>query len=224
MIDLYSWSTPNGWKVSAALEELELPYKVHEININTGIQKGPEFLKINPNGRIPAIIDRDADDLTIFESGAILIYLAEKTGRLMPTDLKGRYEVMQWLMFQMGGVGPMQGQAHVFFRYFEEKIPAAIQRYQKETKRLYTVLDARLSDREFLAGDYSIADIANWAWVRKFEWAGVPIDDLPHLKRWLTSLEARPQLIRGCRVPFETDFDKGEDTSETVKGIQNIVT
>lgn len=224
MIDLYSWSTPNGWKVSAALEELKLPYRVHEIDINSGIQKEPDYLKINPNGRIPAIIDRDADDLTIFESGAILIYLAEKTGRLMPTDVKGRFEVIQWLMFQMGGVGPMQGQAHVFFRYFEEEIPAAIQRYQKETKRLYTVLDTRLTDREFLAGDYSIADIANWAWVRKFEWAGVSIDDLPHLKRWLTTLEARPQLQKGCRVPFETDFDKGEDTSEFVKGIQNIVT
>ena len=224
MIDLYSWSTPNGWKVSAALEELELPYKVHEIDINSGIQKEPDYLKINPNGRIPAIIDRDADDLTIFESGAILIYLAEKTGRLMPTDLKGRFEVMQWLMFQMGGVGPMQGQAHVFFRYFEEEIPAAIQRYQKETKRLYTVLDTRLADREYLAGDYSIADIANWAWVRKFEWAGVPIDDLLHLRRWLSTLEARPQLQKGCRVPFETDFDKGLDTSEFVKGIQNIVT
>ncbi len=224
MIDLYSWSTPNGWKVSAALEELELPYTVHEIDINTGIQKEPDFLKINPNGRIPAIIDRDADDLTIFESGAILVYLAEKTGRLMPTDLKGRFEVMQWLMFQMGGVGPMQGQAHVFFRYFEEEIPAAIKRYQNETKRLYTVLDTRLADREFLAGDYSIADIANWAWVRKFDWAGVPIDDLPNLKRWLTELEARPQLQKGCRVPFETAFDKKEDTTELVKGIQGIVT
>ncbi len=146
MIDLYSWSTPNGWKVSAALEELELPYTVHEIDINTGIQKEPDFLKINPNGRIPAIIDRDADDLTIFESGAILVYLAEKTRRLMPTVLKGRFEVMQWLMFQMGGVGPMQGQAHVFYRYFPEKIPAAIERYQKETKRLYTVLNDRLAD------------------------------------------------------------------------------
>lgn len=224
MIDLYSWSTPNGWKVSAALEELDLPYTVHEIDINTGIQKEPDYLKINPNGRIPAIIDRDADDLTIFESGAILIYLAEKTGRLMPTDVKGRFEVMQWLMFQMGGVGPMQGQAHVFYRYFDEKIPAAIERYQNETKRLYTVLDTRLADREFLAGDYSIADIANWAWVRKYEWAGVPIDDLPNLTRWLTTLEARPQLYKGCRVPFETDFDKGKDTSEFVKGIQGIVT
>lgn len=224
MIDLYSWSTPNGWKVSAALEELELPYTVHEIDINTGIQKEPDFLKINPNGRIPAIIDRDADDLTIFESGAILVYLAEKTGRLMPSDLKGRFEVMQWLMFQMGGVGPMQGQAHVFYRYFPEKIPAAIERYQKETKRLYTVLNDRLADVEYLAGDYSIADIANWAWVRKYEWAGVPIDDLPHLTRWLTALEARPQLQKGCRVPFETAFDKNEDTTDVVKGIQGIVT
>ncbi len=224
MIDLYSWSTPNGWKVSAALEELELPYSVHEIDISTGIQKEPDFLKINPNGRIPAIVDRDADDLTIFESGAILVYLAEKTGRLMPTDLKGRFEVMQWLMFQMGGVGPMQGQAHVFYRYFPERLPAAIERYQKETKRLYTVLNDRLAEVEYLAGDYSIADIANWAWVRKYEWAGVNIDDLPHLTRWLTALEARPQLQKGCRVPFETAFDKKEDTSEFVKGIQGIVT
>ncbi len=225
MIDLYTWTTPNGWKVSAALEELGLPYTVHEIDITTGVQKEPEFLSINPNGRIPAIIDREMDDFAVFESGAILVYLAEKTGKLMPTDVKGRSLVLQWLMFQMGGVGPMQGQAHVFYRYFPEKLPSVIERYQKETKRLYSVLDERLKDEEYLAGDFSIADIAHWSWVRIYNWAGVPIDDLPHLKRWLDQLEARPALIKGAAVPFETSYRDDEAQAEKViKEIQTIVT
>ena len=205
MIDLYTAATPNGYKVSIALEEMGLAYELHRIDISSGEQKSPEFLKINPNGRIPAIIDRDEGDLAIFESGAILIYLAEKTGMLMPKDIKGRMDVLQWLMFQMGGVGPMQGQAHVFLRYFPETIQPAIDRYQSETKRLYTVLDRQLKDKDYLAGagrgDYSIADIANWTWVRSYEWAGVEIDDLPHLKAWIDRIAARPAAAKGVNIP-----------------------
>ena len=166
MIDLYTAPTPNGWKVSIALEELELAYAAHLVNLLEGEQKKPWFVAISPNGRIPAIVDREAGDFAVFESGAILIYLAEKTGRLMPADAKGRSLVLQWLMFQMGGVGPMMGQTNVFFRYFPERIQPAIDRYQNETRRLFGVLDSRLRDHEYLAGDYSIADIANWSWVR----------------------------------------------------------
>ena len=162
MIDLYTAATPNGHKVSIALEEMGLPYRVHALSFDKKEQKAPEFLRINPNGRIPAIVDRDNDDFAVFESGAILIYLAEKTGQLMPADVKGRSRVIQWLMFQMGGVGPMQGQANVFFRYFPEKLQGAIDRYQHETRRLYEVLDGRLGEAEYLAGDYSIADIATY--------------------------------------------------------------
>jgi glutathione S-transferase len=201
MIDLYTAPTPNGYKVSIALEELGLPYDVHVLDLGKGEQKEPGYLKINPNGRIPAIVDQDEGGFAVFESGAILIYLAEKTGRLIPPDSRGRSEVIQWLMFQMGGVGPMQGQAHVFLHYFPEKIPSAIERYQKETKRLYTVLDSRLEGREYLAGEYSIADIANWPWVRAHEWAGVSIDDLPHLRRWLETVESRPACQQGINVP-----------------------
>ena len=185
MIDLYTAATPNGHKISIALEELSLPYTLRVLKLSEGEQKKPEFLAISPNGRIPAIVDRDADDFAIFESGAILVYLAEKTGRLMPTDVKGRSRVLQWLMFQMGGIGPMMGQANVFFRYFPEKIQPAIDRYQRESRRLFGVLDTQLKDHEYLANDaYSIADIANWSWVRTHRWSGVEVDDLPHLKRW----------------------------------------
>jgi len=211
MIDLYTWATPNGWKASATLEELGLPYTVNPIDITTGIQKEPAFTAINPNGRIPAIVDHDQTNLAIFESGAIMIYLAEKSGRLLPTDVKGRSEVIQWLMFQMGGLGPMQGQANVFYRYFDEKLPTAIERYQNETRRLYGVLDARLADREFLAGDFSIADIANWSWARIHNWAGVGIGEFPNLKRWLDNLEARPGLVRGAAVPHETNYNTPDD-------------
>ena len=187
------------------LEEVGLPYTVHPIKLQDGQQKEPWYLKINPNGRIPAIIDRDLGDFMVFESGAILIYLAEKTGQLLPPDVKKRSEVIQWLMFQMGGIGPMQGQANVFFRYAPEKIPYAIERYQNETARLYRVLDERLVDREYLAGDYSIADIATWPWVRIHAWAGVETDDMPHLTRWLDAMAARPACIRGVAVPSTQD-------------------
>jgi glutathione S-transferase len=201
MIDLYTASTPNGWKVSVALEELALPYEVHPIDLGKLTQKEPWFLAINPNGRIPAIIDRDEENFAVFESGAILVYLAEKTRRLLPTDVRGRSQVMQWLMFQMGGVGPMMGQANVFHRYAPEKIPFAIERYQRESRRLLAVLDARLADHEYLAGDYSIADIANVCWARGHAWGGIDVSGLDHLARWITQLEARPAVQRGVAVP-----------------------
>ena len=201
MIDLYTAPTPNGRKISIALEELELPYKVIRVDLGAGEQKTPEFLKINPNGRIPAIIDHDAGGFAVFESGAILIYLAEKTGKLLPSDPFKRSEVLQWLMFQMGGAGPMQGQAHVFYRYFPEKIPAVISRYQNETRRLYTVLDRRLDGRDYICGEFTIADIATWPWVRKYEWAGVSIDGLPNLARWIERVGARPACARGGEIP-----------------------
>jgi GST-like protein len=201
MIDLYTSPTPNGWKASIALEELALPYDVIPIDLGKLEQKQDRYLRLNPNGRIPTIVDRDEGDFAVFESGAILIYLAEKTGRLMPTDAKGRSRVIQWLMFQMGGIGPMQGQANVFFRYAPEKIQYAIDRYQNETKRLYQVLDRRLGEAEYLAGDYSIADIATWPWVTLHGWAGVEIDDLPNLQRWIATVGARPATQKGRAVP-----------------------
>jgi GST-like protein len=201
MIDLYTAATPNGHKVSIALEELGLPYTLKVLDLSKGEQKTPAFLAINPNGRIPAIVDHELDNFAVFESGAILVYLAEKTGKLMPTDVKGRSLVMQWLMFQMGGIGPMMGQANVFYRYFPEKIQSVIDRYQGESKRLFRVLDTHLKDHEFLAGNYSIADIANWAWVRTHRWSGVEMDDLPHLKRWRNQLRERPAVQRGIERP-----------------------
>ncbi len=201
MIDLYTAATPNGHKVSIALEELGLPYTVRVVSLSKLEQREPWFLALNPNGRIPVIVDHDEDDFVVFESGAILVYLAEKTGRLMPADPKGRSLVMQWLMFQMGGIGPMMGQANVFYRYYPEKIQPAIDRYQGEVRRLFTVLDQRLAGNEYLAGDYSIADIANWAWVRTHRWSGVPVDGLPHLERWIGQLAARPACRKGVDVP-----------------------
>ena len=215
MIDLYSAATPNGHKISIALEELALPYQLHTLDLLKGPQKEPWFLAINPNGRIPAIVDRAEDDFAVFESGAILVYLAEKTGQLMPSDVKGRSLVMQWLMFQMGGVGPMMGQANVFYRYFPEKIQPAIERYQNETRRLFGVLDARLAQHAYLAGAYSIADIANWAWVRTHKWSGVPLDGLPHLKRWVDEIGARPAVGRGILMPAsQRDLDKAQQADE----------
>lgn len=205
MIDLYTAPTPNGWKASVALEELGLPYTVHAIDLALGEQKSAAFLQLNPNGRIPVIVDRAQGDFAVFESGAILVYLAEQTGRLMPADVKGRSLVMQWLMFQMGGIGPMMGQANVFFRYFPEKIQPAIDRYQNESRRLFEVLDHRLGQSEWLAGDYSIADIANWCWVRTYKWSGVNADGLPHLRRWLDAMKARPACQRGVEVPVKLD-------------------
>ncbi len=201
MIDLYTAATPNGRKALIMLEELELPYEATWLNLGELQQKEPWFLKINPNGRIPAIVDRDEDDFAVFESGAILLYLAEKTGRLLPTETKARSTVLQWLMFQIGGVGPMQGQANVFYRYITEKIDYAINRYQRETRRLYEVLNARLEDNEYLAGDYSIADIATWPWVTGHEWAGIDLDGLEHLQRWERSISERPAVQRGITAP-----------------------
>jgi len=204
MITLYSAATPNGYKASILLEELALPYELKVLDFAKLEQKQPSFLAINPNGRIPAIVDHDADDFAVFESGAIMIYLAEKTGKLMPSDVKGRSRVLQWLMFQMGGIGPMMGQANVFYRYMPEKIQPAIDRYQNEVKRLFEVLNGQLSQNEYLAGDYSIADIANWSWVFTHSWSGVAIDDLPHLQRWLEAIRARPAVQRGLQRPAST--------------------
>jgi glutathione S-transferase len=207
MIDLYTAPTPNGWKASVTLEELGLPYEVKPVNIGAGEQKAPEYLKLNPNGRIPTIVDRAADNFAVFESGAIMIYLAEKTGLLMPTDAMGRSRVIQWLMFQMGGVGPMMGQANVFYRYFPEKIPAAIERYHNECRRLFEVLNGQLLGREYLCDDYSIADIANWCWVRIHRWSGVNIEGLDALQAWLARLEARPACQRGIVIPNPMAMD-----------------
>ena len=212
MIDLYTAATPNGHKVSIALEEMALPYTLMVLDLAKNKQKQPEFLAINPNGRIPAIVDHAADDFAVFESGACLMYLAEKTGLLMPADPQGRSRVVQWLMFQMGGVGPMMGQANVFYRYFPEKIQPAIDRYQGESKRLLRVLDGHLQQHEYLAGEYSIADIANWAWVRTHRWSGVDIEDLPHLQRWMDAIRARPAVQRGILAPpSELNFNKDSD-------------
>jgi GST-like protein len=216
MIDLYTAATPNGHKVSIALEELELPYTLKVLDLSKGEQKLPAFLAINPNGRIPAIVDRAEDDFAVFESGACLMYLAEKTGRLMPLDAKGRSRVVQWLMFQMGGIGPMMGQANVFYRYFPEKIQPAIDRYQGESKRLFKVLDGHLKDHEYLAGDYSIADIANWAWVRTHRWSGVEVEDLPHLQRWLEAIRQRPAAQRGINAP-PSQLDLRKDGDDKAK-------
>ena len=201
MIDLYTAPTPNGHKVSILLEELGVPYTVHAIDLGKNEQKAPEYLLINPNGRIPTIVDRDNDDFPVFESGAILIYLAEKYGRFMPADRNGRSRVIQWVMFQMSGLGPMQGQANVFLRYFPEKLPAVIERYQNETKRLYGVVERRLEGRDYICDEYSIADIAAWCWVNYHEWAGLSLDELPRMKDWFERIGQRPAVDRGLCVP-----------------------
>ena len=216
MIDLYTAATPNGWKASVTLEELGLPYSVHPIDLASGVQKEPWFTVINPNGRIPAIVDRDNGDFAVFESGAIMIYLAEKAGRLLPADVKGRSRVIQWLMFQMGGVGPMMGQANVFARYFPEKIPAAIDRYKRESRRLFEVLDRHLADREYLAGEYSIADIANWAWVHTYEWPGIDISGLDNLKRWTEAIAARPAVQKGIVTPPRADPEQQVKSARSI--------
>ena len=225
MIDLYTAPTPNGWKASVTLEELELPYEVHAIDLTQGEQKKPAFLAINPNGRIPAIVDRDANDLAVFESGALMIYLAEKAGKLLPTSQPGRARTLSWLMFQMGGVGPMMGQANVFSRYFPEKIQPAIDRYQNESRRLFEVLDGRLGESEWLADEFSIADIANWCWVRTYKWSGVSVDDLPNLRRWLDAMTARPACRRGCEVPVKVAAltEDSEGAEEFAKNAQKIL-
>lgn len=200
MIDLYYWTTPNGHKITLFLEETGLPYTLHPINIGKGEQFAPEFLAIAPNNRIPAIVDNDPADgqapIPLFESGAILLYLAEKTHQFIPTDPRGRADVLQWLFWQMGGLGPMAGQNHHFSQYAPEKLPYAIDRYVRETNRLYGVLDKRLADREFIAGDYSIADMASYPWIVPHQKQGQDLDDFPHLKRWFEAIKARPATVR----------------------------
>jgi len=223
MIELFTAATPNGWKASITLEELGLEYRVRRIALDKKEQKEPWYLKLNPNGRIPTIVDHDNGGFAVFESGAIMIYLAEKAGALLPKDVKGRSLVIQWLMFQMGGIGPMMGQANVFYRYAPEKIPYAIDRYQREVRRLLEVLDTRLGEAEYLAGDYSIADIANWSWVFGYKWTGVSIDGLANLKRWLDVIATRPAVRRGRDVPEPTDIEemirKADQATERVRGI-----
>jgi GST-like protein len=204
VIDFYTAATPNGWKVAIALEEMELAYTPHVLNLSERTQHEDWFLAMNPNGRIPVIVDRDADDLTIFETGAIMLYLAEKSGKFMPKSRKGYYAAMQWLMFQMSGIGPMQGQAVAFERYFPEDVPAARKRYHNETRRLYKVLNRHLADHEWLADEYSIADMANWSWIRSHRWARVPTEGLEHLERWMAAMAARPGCQRGVNVPSPT--------------------
>ena len=204
MIDLYTWTTPNGRKVSIMLEELGLPYRVHAINIGKDDQFKPDYVKINPNSKIPSIVDPEGPDgkpISMMESGAILVYLAEKTGKLLARTGRARYDALQWLMFQMGGVGPMFGQVHHFLRAAKEPVPYAIERYGKETKRLYGVLNERLKDGSYLSGDYSIADIATYPWVARHEWHKTDLNDFPNVKRWYDAISARPAVQKGMNVP-----------------------
>ena len=216
-ITLYTAPTPNGHKASIMLEELGVPYTVVPVHLMKGDQKKPAYVKLNPNGRIPTIVDHENDDFAVFESGAILIYLAEKYGKFLPRDVKGRSTVIQWVMFQMGGIGPMQGQANVFYRYLPEKIQIGIDRYQHETKRLYRVLEDRLQGRDYLCDEYSIADIASWPWVKIHKWAGVEVDDLPNVQAWLARIGERPAVQRGVAVPGSAKAD------DIVKAAQQIV-
>ena len=204
---------------------MELEYETHVVNLMENEQKKPEFLAISPNGRIPAIVDRDADNLPIFESGAIMIYLAEKTGKLMPTDLNERAKVLEWLMFQMGGIGPMMGQANVFFRYFPEKIQPAIDRYQNEGRRLFEVLNTHLAKQDWLAKDYSIADIANWCWVRTYKWSGISIEGLNHLERWMKAMYDQPGMSAGLEVPIKMEslLDDDKKAKEFAKNAEKMV-
>ena len=219
MIELYTSATPNGYKISIMLEEIGLDYSVHEINLGEQEQKSAEFLAMNPNGRIPVIVDHDNDDFVVFESGAILIYLAEKSGQLLPVDEKARSRVLQWLMFQMGGIGPMMGQANVFFRYFDKEIPAAIHRYQHEGRRLFEVLERQLEGREYLCDEYSIADIAAWPWVVTHNWSGIDVDGLANVQAWLDRMAARPAVARGRNIP-----ERGSKRDTTQAGQKIIVT
>jgi GST-like protein len=205
MIDLYTWTTPNGRKVSVMLEECGLAYNVHEINIGRDEQFTPEFMAINPNSKIPAIVDSEGPDgapISMMESGAILVYLAGKTGKFLPESPRGKFDALQWLMFQMGGVGPMFGQAHHFIRSAKEQVPYGIERYSRETRRLYGVLDKHLSTETYLAaGEYTIADIATYPWIARFEWHQVDLNDFPNVKRWFDAISARPAVKRGMDVP-----------------------
>lgn len=211
MIEFYTAPTPNCHKVSILLEELSLPYEIHYVSLTDDDQKQPTFLALNPNGRVPVIIDNDFDNQAIFESGAILIHLAEQyqqDQQFLATEPKTRATIMQWLMFQMSGVGPMQGQANVFYRYAEQKIPYAIDRYQNECRRLYQVLDKQLTDQAYIAGDYSIADMATYPWIKMADWAGINTEGFDHLQRWLDRLDQRPAVQKGMAVPFKVDLSE----------------
>lgn len=221
MLELLTSETPNGWKAAIMLEELGVPYKVTPISLTNLEQKQDWYVALNPNGRIPTLVDHDEGDFAVFESGAILVYLAEKFGRFMPTDAKGRSRVIQWVMWQMSGLGPMMGQATVFNRYFEDRLPKVIDRYVRESRRLFGVMDARLADHEFLAGDYSIADIACFPWVRGHEWAQVPMDGFDHLQRWFGAIAARPAVQRGLLVPAPPKPAEMEE--KTVRQGKNIL-
>ena len=224
MIKLYTAPTPNGHKISCLLEALQMDYEAILVNLSEGEQFKPDFLKISPNGRIPAIVDTE-NDLSIFESGAIMIYLADKAGKLIPQDTAKRYKVMEWLMFQMGGIGPMMGQANVFYRYFPEKLQPAIDRYQNEGRRLFEVLDKQLKDNEWLAGDYSIADIANWCWVRTHKWSGISTDGLENLERWKNAMYEQPGMQAGIKVPVKVEnlLKSEKDTKAFAKNAAKMV-
>ena len=224
MIKLYTAPTPNGHKISCLLEALQMDYEAILVNLSEGEQFKPDFLKISPNGRIPAIVDTE-NDLSIFESGAIMIYLADKAGKLIPQDTAKRYKVMEWLMFQMGGIGPMMGQANVFYRYFPEKLQPAIDRYQNEGRRLFEVLDKQLKDNEWLAGDYSIADIANWCWVRTHKWSGISTDGLENLERWKNAMYEQPGMQSGIKVPVKVEnlLKSEKDTKAFAKDAAKMV-
>lgn len=215
MLELYTASTPNGWKASIMLEELGLDYQVHSLNLISGEQKQPDYLEINPNGRIPTLVD---DGFAVFESGAILLYLAEKYQQLLPTDTQKRSQVIQWVMFQMGGVGPMMGQANVFFRYWDNKIPEVIERYQKESRRLFEVVDQQLEGRDYICDELSIADVALWPWMRTWQWSGIEIDGLDNVAAWLSRLNERPAFRKGAEVPGKIDPEV------ILKASQQIVT
>ncbi len=204
MIDLWTWNTPNGRKVSILLEELNLPYRVHAVDITCGQQHSFDFLAVCPNGKIPAIRDNDTG-LALMESGAILVYLAETHGRYLPKTPEARYRALEWLMWQMGGAGPMLGQAHHFLHFHPGKAPYAEERYQREAQRLYAVLDRRLAEQDYLAGDYSIADIATWPWVSRFAWQKVNLADFPHVRRWYLEIASRPAVQRGYHCPCRVD-------------------
>ena len=224
MIDLYYWPTGNGKKITIMLEECGLEYKVIPVNIGKGDQHTPEFLRISPNSKMPAIVDHDADGeaLTMFESGAILQYLAEKTGKFLPPDIRGKYQVLQWVYWQVGGLGPMAGQAHHFLRYSPQKIDYAMDRFRKETARLYQVMDDRLAQSDYLAVDYSIADMAAWPWVYRHDWQEQDLNDFPNLKRWFDSIGTRPAVVRGAGVGMEwINFDQ-QMTDEDKKRLFNL--
>ncbi len=222
MIDLYTADTPNGKKISIMLEEISVPYRVFDVDLSAQEHKEPWFLRINPNGKIPAIVDNERNGLAVFESGAIIIYLAEKSGKFLSPEPELRTVCFQWLIFQVSAVGPMQGQLNVFSKYAPEKIPYAIKRYTEETRRIYSVLDGRLSETEYLAGDcYSVADISTWPWIDSYKWSGISIDDFPNLRRWRTTVGKRPAVIRGNAVP--ENKRGGETEQEKIKRISKLL-